>query len=211
MKYLSVLLIALFACGSSGKDFTGELKNCVAAGDLEALNQSCVIFEEVLAAQYPAEEIESAYLHFVRDYAAMELHPIFFIQQSALDQLAELKSSGTFFRIWYSYAEAQKEMMEGEQIVVFGGSSAPPEMNYFVINPNSDFMACVSEHNKNENLVPFVEFFRGTPGAAASWAANDLQKNLAEDDLENGTVRLMIAVCLYYNMVQMFENDMKTH
>jgi hypothetical protein len=207
-KIALILLIAFTSCSQTDKkiDYANSLENCLTKNDIQILNESCELFESKLNSIYPDEPLGMKYKLYLKDIGSLK-NPI----DSPNDFLIKLKKSDVFNKIWIKYSELYYED-DSEQIQILTNSdnneteSDYEPKDFYVLNPKGEYFDCLINNQKNKHINEYLVAIRDILDISPSILANGLFESMLDKDYDDKTVRLIIALHLYYE-IQFMIND----
>jgi len=208
---LIISLIGMLNCNSKTQNnYSDELKTCLTNQDITQLNIAIKIFEDKLAKNYPDQSINKSYLSFLDDLNLMKFSPDFFLNPSAKKAIADLKTSGTFDKIWTSLSSIESETDEGEMVVIElseNNDTEKPKLDLITLNPKGEYLKCILLKTPNKHVSKLLNMQKDVPGLGFQIPSRILAKNMTEKDFNNGLNRTVVSIGFYYELAYAIQNN----
>ncbi|PCI02546.1 MAG: hypothetical protein COB81_05155 [Flavobacteriaceae bacterium] len=215
MKKIAILIlitITSLSCNKTDKkiEYTNNLKNCFSENEIEILNEACTLFESKLNEHYPKESIGIKYKLYLKDISSLN-EPIDLMRNSPNDFSVKLRNSSVFDKIWVKYSEIYYEDDSQEVQAITNSSHMENKTDYepkdfYVINPKGAYFDCLINNQKNEYINEYLIAIRDILDISPNILASGFYESIPDKDYDDKTVRLIIAMNLYYE-IQLMIND----
>jgi len=209
MKKIAILIlitISSLSCNKPDKkiDYANVLENCFTNTEIEILNEACTLFESQLSENYPNDSIGIKYKRFLKDIGSLN-EPTDLIKNSPKTILTKLRNSSVFDKIWIKYSETYYEDNSHEIQVVTNLKNTENETEYnpkdfYITSPKGEYLECLIKNQKNKYINEYLMSLKEIGDISPHILAQGLANSMKDNDYNNKTVRLIIAMNLFYEL-----------
>lgn len=209
MKKIAILLligISSLCCNKPAQniDYANVLDSCFSKSEIDILNEACANFESQLSETYPNEALGMKYKNFLRDIGSLN-EPVALINNAPKAMLSELKNSSVFDKIWIPYSEVYYEDDSYEVQVMTNNERSENDSDYnpkdfYITNPKGAYLECLIQNQKNKYVNEYLMAVRDIGDVSPHILALGLSNSMKDSDYDDKTVRLIIALNLFYEL-----------
>lgn len=207
MKKIAILIlisITSLSCNNNSKkiDYGNILKNCFLEQEIALLNEACSQFESKLIEHYPKEPIGIAYKLYLKDISELN-EPIGFIKNPSNNLLGKLKKSSAFDKIWAKYSETyyeddSYEIQAKTNMKNTENETEKTPKDFYITNPKGAYVDCLLKNQKNIFINEYLLAVKNIGEISPQILAQGLLNEMTDADYDDKTVRLIIAINLFY-------------
>ena len=209
MRKIAILFLIIMLSISCNKldkkiDYANILENCFLTAEIELLNEACASFESQLSENYPNEPMGIKYKQFLNDIGSINA-PIALLKNTPKTIVTKLKNSSAFDKIWIQYSETYYEDDSYEIQVETNLKNTENETEYtpkdfYITNPKGIYLDCLISNQKNKYINEYLTFLKEIGDISPTILAQGLANTMEDDDYNDKTVRLVIAINLFYEL-----------
>ncbi|WP_456424124.1 hypothetical protein [Lutibacter sp.] len=203
---MAMVVITLFSCNKADQkiDYANILENCFSNTEIEILNKACTLFESQLIKNYPKESIEIKYKRFLKDISSSHKPPAL-MKNIPNTFLTKLRNSTVFEEIWIKYSETYYEDDSFETQAKTNSENTENKTKYaskdfYIINPKGKYVECLIKNQKNKYINEYLLAIKNVGTINSNILAQGLLDSMKDNDYNNKTVRLVIAMNLFYEL-----------
>ena len=206
IAFLILITISSLSCNKTEKmtDYANILDNCFSNNEIEILNEACTLFESKLTDYYPKETIGIKYKRFLKDIASLN-EPSTLIKDIPKTTLTKLRNSSLFDKIWIKYSETYYEDDSHEIQVIANLENTENKTEYepkdfYITNPKGEYLECLIKNQKNKYVNEYLMTLKDIGDISPHILAQGLSNTMKDTDYDDKTVRLIIALNLFYEL-----------
>ncbi|UMB61093.1 hypothetical protein MHL31_02560 [Lutibacter sp. A80] len=209
MKKIATLILITIVSISCNKpqnkiDYATILKSCFSNTEIEILNEACVVFEAQLSESYPNDAMGIKYKQFLNDIGTSNASSTL-TKNTPKPFLTKLKNSSVFDKIWIKYSETYYEdgSFETQEQTNLNNSKNKNEYNpkdFYITNPKGAYLECLIKNQENKYVNEYLMTLRDIGAINPTILAKGLANSMKDNDYNDKTVRLIIAMNLFYEL-----------
>ena len=209
MKKIALLIlitISSLSCNKSATkiDYANVLENCFSNTEIEILNEACTVFETQLSENYPNNPIGIKYKQFLADIGSLK-EPDTLIKNTPKTILTKLKNSSAFDKIWIKYSETyyEDDSYEIQEVTNLKNTGNETEYNikdFYITSPKGAYLECLLKNQNNKYINQYLLSLKEIGDISPHILAKGLANSLGDTDYNDKTVRLIIAMNLFYEL-----------
>ncbi len=209
MKKIAILFLITMlsiSCNKTDKkiDYANVLENCFSTTEIEILNEACALFESQLSENYPNEPMGIKYKQFLNDIGSINA-PIALLKNTPKTIVTELKNSSAFDKIWIKYSDTYYEDDSHEIQVETNLKNTENETeftpkDFYITNPKGAYLECLISNQKNNYVNEYLTSLKEIGDISPTILAQGLVSAMEDNDYNDKTVRLIIAINLFYEL-----------
>lgn len=207
MKKIAFLfLITISSCNNPDNqiDYANILESCFSTSEIDILNEACAKFETQLSENYPKESMGLKYKRFLKDIGSLN-EPADLIKDTPKTIVTKLRNSSLFDEIWIQYSEVYYEDDSYETQAITNNENTEKNRDYnpkdfYITNPKGAYLECLLIQQKNEHVNEYLMAVRDIGNISPQILALGLSNAMKDRDYDDKTVRLIIALNLFYEL-----------
>ena len=168
--------------------------------DIELLNSLITKFENHLTKSYNLNTTES-YKEYLGSIATGNFSPNFFKYSAFEEDLKKFRNSNFYKRSWVKTSSFDKEAVIEVPLTVVNGEIQKNEVyDPIVLNPTGSYVKCLIEKNESKVINDYFEVVKAGIDISPGIVAQTLYENLTAEELNDGLIRLIIAINFHYQI-----------
>lgn len=191
------------SCNTSmSKDFMEKLKPCLDSDMCELINYACRVTEDQMIKTYYSEKPSEFYKSFLYDVTRFSL-PSDIMQSTDIISLANRIKTSVYFEEIY-FCSSNNKTKESEDIIIKLEDETvddSEDVEYYYLNPNGRYIKCISKITNNEAVKDYINAIQAAGNISFDLIADALVNSLNDQDYENGVVRSIIIMGIFYPLL----------
>ena len=203
---LIFITISSLSCNKNDKniDYANVLENCFSNTEIKILNEACTLFEYQLSENYPNDPMGIKYKQYLKNIGSLK-EPSTLKKNTPKTILTKLKNSSVFDKIWIKYSESYYEdnSHEIQEKINLKNSENETEYNpkdFYIINPKGEYLKCLISNQENKYINEYLMSLKDIGEISPNILAQGLLNSMKDTDYNDKTVRLVIALNLFYEL-----------